>query len=87
MTCAMQVDETAMHMWTRLEDRAPQPAYKLNETNPGSAVTAEVAAALAAGSMVFRERGNRRSTVYTTHCLHLGALLLLHPEALVLPNM
>jgi len=68
MTCVMQVDEPALHKWEQV--KPPQPAYKLDDINPGSAVAAETAAALAAGSMVFRERGNRRSTVYTTHCLH-----------------
>jgi len=34
-----------------------QDAITLDDTHPGSAVVAEVAAAMAAGFMVFREKG------------------------------
>ena len=52
--------------WIRPENMTtPQPAFMLNETNPGSAVAAETAAAMAAGSMIFRERGKRHQYVAT----------------------
>jgi len=62
-TCDMcQVDEPFLHAWMRPEEvMVAQPAYLLNET--GSAVAADTAAALAAGSMLFRDIGNRRSTI------------------------
>ncbi|XP_059625474.1 endoglucanase 8-like isoform X2 [Cornus florida] len=41
--------------WERPEDMdTPRNSYLVNETNPGSEVSAEIAAALAASSMVFR---------------------------------
>ena len=36
-----------------------RPAFKIDPDNPGSDLAAEVAAAMAAGSMAFRPTGNR----------------------------
>ena len=66
--CVIQVAvrQTEETTWLRPEDKlTPQRAFMLNETNPGSAVAAETAAAMAAGSMIFRERGKRRLFVAT----------------------
>ena len=63
-----QVDEPFLHAWVRPEEiTVGQPAYLLNET--GSAVAADTAAALAAGSMLFRDKGNRRLTNMRHHPL------------------
>ena len=68
---AMQVGNYTVEenttFWIRPENMTkPQRAFLLNETNPGSAVAAETAAAMAAGSMIFRERGKRRLFVATS---------------------
>ncbi|KAI0239880.1 Endoglucanase A, partial [Lamellibrachia satsuma] len=58
--------------WIRPENMTtPQPAFMLNETNPGSAVAAETAAAMAAGSMIFKERDADYSATLLLHARQL----------------
>lgn len=42
-----------------------RPAYKIDRNKPGSDLAAETAAAMAAGSMVFREENLNYCTVYS----------------------
>ena len=52
--------------WERPEDMdTPRTSFAVNTTNPGSEVSAEIAAALAASSIVFRSF----NTIYAAHLL------------------
>ena len=46
-------------VWDRPESiTTKQPAYKVDDTKPGSDVAGEYAAAMAAGYLAFKEKGN-----------------------------
>ncbi|CAC5418200.1 E3.2.1.4 [Mytilus coruscus] len=58
--------------WGRPEDmKMDRPAFKITATNPGSDVAAEYAAAMAVGSMVFKEKDPAFSSKLLTHATHL----------------
>ena len=57
-----------------------RPAFKITATNPGSDVAAEYAAAMAVGSMVFKEKGRyliRSDKIYIHICHICSAMFLL----------
>lgn len=58
-------DPNADHnCWQRPEDMdTPRPSYVVNQTHPGSEVSAETAAALAASSLVFESADKKYSIV------------------------
>ena len=57
----LQVGDVHESAWLRPEDLADdgaeRPVQIINSDNPGTDLTSEIAAALAAGSMVFRDSG------------------------------
>ncbi|XP_052083221.1 endoglucanase G-like [Mytilus californianus] len=58
--------------WGRPEDmQMDRPAFKITETNPGSDVAAEYAAAMAVGSMVFKEKDPVFSAKLLAHAKQL----------------
>ncbi|XP_071145715.1 endoglucanase G-like [Mytilus edulis] len=58
--------------WGRPEDmKMDRPAFKITATNPGSDVAAEYAAAMAVGSMVFKEKDPAFSSKLLTHAKQL----------------
>ncbi|AEM74912.1 glycoside hydrolase family 9 protein [Caldicellulosiruptor acetigenus] len=61
------------HAWWGPAEVMPmeRPSYKVTKTNPGSTVVAETAAALAAGSIVIKQRNSKKARIYLKHAKEL----------------
>ncbi|XP_060582482.1 endoglucanase A-like [Ruditapes philippinarum] len=58
--------------WGRPEDmKMPRPAFKITESKPGSDVAGETAAAMAAGSLVFKHINATYANILLTHAKQL----------------
>jgi hypothetical protein len=59
--------------WGRPEDmHMGRPAYKVTPGSPGSDVTGNTAAALAVGSIVFKQKGMKRKSILIIFILFLN---------------
>ena len=68
-----------MHVWTRaFQLNTARPCYKVSSANPGSDVAGEAAAALAASSIVFKEKNATYSSILLQHARELYAFANKH---------
>ena len=64
--------KTDHKQWGRPEEmRIPRPSYKITQSDPGSDLAAETAAALAASSIVFRDVDRRYADHLVRHAKEL----------------